>query len=142
MTFKVKRPAQDPYPERLETIGNHLRAFRLSNELSREEMAERLGVKLVTYCGWDRNSHNPHPRWMPKIIKLIGKDCLQERPQTLSEKVKQHRLILGLSQEKCAEAIGIKPQILGDLERCARKTQKKTLLKVKAFLQRTNAVFE
>ena len=60
------------YPERLETVGDHVRKRRLDLGLSQEAAGERMDVsKGSVYC-WEKTGREPSIRTWPKVIAFLG----------------------------------------------------------------------
>jgi hypothetical protein len=45
-----QKPSPLPYPHQLNTLGDHLRTWRLDLGLLQKELAEKLGVDEMTVC--------------------------------------------------------------------------------------------
>ena len=116
VTLKAQKPPSAAYPDRLNTLGDHMRKKRLDLKLQQKEVAEKSGVSEATIYNWENNQASPSLRFIPKIIKFLCyiPDCLQTG--TLGEKIVTSRRLLGLTQKKLAHRLDIDPSTLGRWE--------------------------
>ena len=68
----VSRPKPVGYPKELKTIGDHIRAWRLDNNVLQADVANMLGVCEDTVVGWEVRGTIPKTRQMSGIIHMIG----------------------------------------------------------------------
>ena len=68
----VLRPKPESYPKILKTIGDHIRAWRLDNNLIQADLAKILEVCEDTIVGWEMRGRKPAMKQIPGIIKLLG----------------------------------------------------------------------
>jgi transcriptional regulator with XRE-family HTH domain len=59
-------------PNAPKTIGDHLKAKRLSLHLFQTNLARLIGVHKVSVQNWERNVGTPTPSQMPAIIRFLG----------------------------------------------------------------------
>ena len=52
-------------PEKLETVGDHIRRRRLTLKLLQRQVAQQLGVNEVTVTNWETNGAQPILKYMP-----------------------------------------------------------------------------
>ena len=64
----------------------------------------------------------------------MGKETVDIR-KVLSQNIKKHRELLGLSQEKLAEKTGISSNMIKDIEGCRSWVSDKTLIKLASALK-------
>jgi len=93
-------------PEKLETLGDHLRATRLARRLKQREVADKIGVKRGTVNKWERNAGTPRAQDVPGILEFLGYDPLPE-PGCFSERMKDWRLRNGFSARAAARHLGL-----------------------------------
>ncbi len=55
-----------------DTFGDRLRAARRAGNLSRGELADKLGFKAKTVKAWERNEQEPRPDKMTKLAGLLN----------------------------------------------------------------------
>jgi transcriptional regulator with XRE-family HTH domain len=65
MAKKAKAPKKPAFPE-------NLRAARKAAELSQEDAAHALGVKLLTWGRWERGETEPSFAKLEEIAELLG----------------------------------------------------------------------
>jgi transcriptional regulator with XRE-family HTH domain len=63
------------------------------------------------------------------------KDEAKNLRKTLSENIKKHRELLGITQEKLSEKAGISANMINDIEGCRTWVSDKTLVKLASALQ-------
>jgi site-specific DNA recombinase len=107
-------------PEKLETIGDHLRRRRLMLKLLQREVAEQLGVDKTTIYNWENNRSKPDLVYMPAIIRFLGYKPLPP-PKGWAERLIHARICIGITQEKAAERIGVDACTLARWERGERE---------------------
>lgn len=56
----------------MSTIGSNIRAFRLRNKLTQEQLAEKLGVTFQAVSKWETNANTPDIALLPEIAKSLG----------------------------------------------------------------------
>ena len=54
------------------TIGENIRDHRRKQDLTQEELAERLGVSYQSVCRWENGTTYPDIELLPAITKLFG----------------------------------------------------------------------
>ena len=59
-------------PEKLETVGDHIRRRRLTLKLLQRQVAQQLGVNEATITNWETNGAQPSLKYMPAIIRFLG----------------------------------------------------------------------
>ena len=59
-------------PEKLETLGDHLRRRRLTLKLIQRQVAEQIGVDKTSIHNWETNFSKPSLEYMPAIIQFLG----------------------------------------------------------------------
>jgi DNA-binding transcriptional regulator YiaG len=68
-------------PEKLATVGDHLRRRRLMPKLLQRQVAEQFGVTTESVSNWEANLVQPQLRFMPAIIRFLGYNPLPRRPR-------------------------------------------------------------
>ena len=92
----------------LKTVGDHLRARRITLGLSRDEAAKHLGASVFALADWERGDRSPsHPYW-PRIIAFLGYDPHPE-PKSLAEELAAVQRREGWTREELAENLGVTP---------------------------------
>ena len=106
--FWAPRPKPSQYPKQINSLGDHIRARRLDLKLLQKQIADQIGVDKAPITNWERNASSPAVRYVPAIIQFLGYDPLPPT-DSLSERVATARRVLGLSQRKMAERLGVDP---------------------------------
>lgn len=114
------------------TLGDHIKKKRLDLGLWQKQVAEQIGVDEVTLYNWEKQRTVPKLPYIPKIIAFLAYIPFPPA-SSLPEKIKNCRRVLGVTQEKMAEMIGIDKTTLARCE--ARKSQptEKTLKLIETF---------
>jgi len=102
VTLSAKKPPEKAYPKTLETIGDHIRKRRLDLGLFQKEVAVTIGVDTCTVTNWERGHSEPELRLIPSIIGFLGYEPTSDLPATLGERIKQYRILKGISQKELA----------------------------------------
>jgi transcriptional regulator with XRE-family HTH domain len=110
-------------PEKLETVGDHLRRRRLVSKLLQRQVAEQLGVDPDTLRNWEGNRVQPQFRFIPAIIRFLGYNPLSPPPTNggLGERLVSYRKLLGISQKDLAGQLEVDPCTLARWERGERE---------------------
>ena len=107
------KPAR--YPKQINSLGDHIRARRLDLRLLQRQVAEHIGVHEITITGWECNATVPEIRYMTAIIQFLGYDPLPSAA-AFPELLGRTSGMLGLSQRKMAEKLGVDPTTIEDWE--------------------------
>ena len=127
VTLKAKKPASVSYPKTLNTLGDHLRKRRLDLKLLQKELAQKIGVDKTSIYNWENNRISPSFYFIPKIIEFLGYVPYDTKANTLGEKIKTYRKILGLTQKKLANLLDIDTSTIGHWERGKNRPTKRHL---------------
>jgi transcriptional regulator with XRE-family HTH domain len=135
VTLSATKPKDRSYPAELNTIGDHLRKRRLDLGLLQREVAERIGVTKCTIQYWETNRVVPALRFRPRIAVFLGYDTSGwSEPESVAERLKAHRVRLGLSRKKLAALLGVDPSNIAGWETEKHKPSKKSLELIDTFL--------
>jgi transcriptional regulator with XRE-family HTH domain len=137
--LRAKRPLPPSYPRELKSLGDHLRKRRLDLKLYQEDVARILGVDETTIYNWEKNRTSPPFRYIPKIVKFLGYSPFNFQTETLGERIIILRKLLGLSQEKLANRLGVDPGTLRSWERNKHQPLKRHLEKLASYFESINA---
>ena len=110
---KLPNPA---YPERLVTLGDHIRKRRLDLGMHQKDVAGIVNATTSTVTNWEKGRTNPRLFLLPKIFEFLGYDLLPESGPAFGDKIKLYRRKHGLSIKKLACTLGIDPQTVGRWE--------------------------
>ena len=83
-------------PEKLETLGDHLRRRRLMLKLIQAQVAAQFGVDKSSIHNWETNVCEPEVKYMPAVIRFLGYNPLPPG-NGCGDRLVQCRTALGLS---------------------------------------------
>ncbi len=108
IAIQAQKPKPDGYPEKLETVGEHLRARRLDLFLFQKDVAKILNVSTCTIENWELGRSFPMKGQLPKVIKFLGEDSTYVPIEImLGLKLKKYRRKHSLTQKVLAKQVGI-----------------------------------
>jgi DNA-binding transcriptional regulator YiaG len=122
-------------PEKLETVGDHMRRRRLTLKLLQRQVAQQLGVNHATITNWEKNGAQPGVKYMPAIIKFLGYNPLPPPPNGIGERLVCCRILLGLSQKVFAGQLSVDQGTLAKWERGEREPAGAFKVRVTRFLR-------
>jgi transcriptional regulator with XRE-family HTH domain len=125
-------------PEELNSIGDHLRRRRLVMKLLQSEVAAQVGVDKASIANWESNRSKPSITYVPAIIRFLGYNPLPA-VESLASRLVQSRTVLGISQKKAADRLGIDQGTLARWERNERVPAGKYLAVASQFIAETEA---
>lgn len=128
----------DPRPA-AQTIGDKFRLHREGLGLSKQELAEQLGLDPGTVRAWEQwPDSQQNYRSIPVITRFIRANPFMP-PASDAERVKQYRLLLGLTQEELSKQLGVREAMVLEWERGRREVPRGVLVALntsaKAYLQ-------
>ena len=124
--LRASKPNPAHYPKQINTLGDHIRARRLDLKLLQKQVAAQIGVHEITISNWEGNAAVPAIRYMPAIIQFLGYDPLPPA-NSFPERLATARRVLGLSQRKMAEKLGVDPATLLGWEAGQHEPSRKSL---------------
>ncbi len=130
-TLNCARP--QPYPKKINTLGDHLKKKRLDLGLFRKEVAQIIAVSTTTIRNWEKNRFAPKIRYTPRIIHFLGY-CPYRTPKNFLEWLRTARTATGLSQEKLAQLLEVDESTVAGWERGRHRPTKRNQLKIQEFL--------
>jgi transcriptional regulator with XRE-family HTH domain len=128
----IGKPAK--YPKQINSLGDHIRARRLDLKLLQKQVADQIGVHEQTITGWERNATSPEIHYIPAILSFLGYNPIPP-VQTLPERLAMARKMLGLSQRKMAEKLGVDPATIKNWEAGRHQPTGKSLDVIASILQ-------
>ena len=129
-------------PEKLDTVGDHIRRRRLTLKLLQRQVAQQLGVNHATITNWETNGAQPTLTYMPAIIRFLGYNPLPPLPPGgLGERLVRCRTLLGLSQKGFAGQLGVDQGTLAKWERGERQPAGEFAARVTRFLNTAEAAW-
>jgi DNA-binding XRE family transcriptional regulator len=98
----IPLPDKQSYPSDLQSIGDHIKYHRLTNNIRIKEVIEQLQIDRETLRGWELNLFTPFVKHYPAIINLLGYYPFNEEMESLGGKIKRYRFTNGITQEQFA----------------------------------------
>jgi transcriptional regulator with XRE-family HTH domain len=132
--LRAPKPKSAHYPKQVSTLGDHIRTRRLDLNLLQRQVAEQIGVDEATITNWERNASHQAIRCIPAIIQFLGYDPLPAA-SAFPERLVAARKVLGLSQRKMAEKLGVDPATIQEWEAGRHRPAKKSLDVIGRVLQ-------
>ena len=102
-------PLSPKYPKQIITIADHLRKRRLDLKLSQAAVSRIIGVTEDTITYWENGRTVPQISVVPAVIRFLGYNPYEVDTSTLGGKVKQYRLMKGLSLKNFAKLVHVDP---------------------------------
>lgn len=99
-------------PKALNTIGDHIRAWRINNNLLQKDIAKMLQVTEDTITGWENGRVAPGISHIPKITQLLGYLPIQIDTSTLGGEITYFRYLNGLTPKEFGEKVGADPSTI------------------------------
>ncbi len=98
-------------------LGRLIRHHRQRQGLSRDALADMLGVDPSTVQGWERRGHRPWPGLHARLAGVLGlPTAAAEAGTTFGERLRTARLRAGLTQRELAKRVGVGQQVVSEWE--------------------------
>jgi transcriptional regulator with XRE-family HTH domain len=127
----VALPDKRPFPNELETVGNHLKQARLSRNMLIKDVIAQLEIDRETLRGWELNLFEPHVSHYPLIISFLGYNPCNFETDSLGGKIKAYRYKYGLTQKQFGKLLNCDCSVVWQWESNTRlpipKTQERLL---------------
>ncbi len=133
MPSLATKPKPSHYPKLLNTLGDHIRR-RLDLGLFQSTVAEPIGVDPTTIHNWEGNKSLPAIRYIPAILRFLGYNPFPSA-RTFPEQLATVRRMLGMSQRKWAESLGVDPGTLQGWEAGQHEPTGRNVELVERFLR-------
>lgn len=62
----------------LVNVSKYLKSIRLTNHMTQEEFAAKLGIKRTTYANYENGTRNPSLKFLMAIKDVFGYDIMQD----------------------------------------------------------------
>lgn len=134
MNITVPLPKPEGYPKQFNSIGDHIRAWRLDNKLLQADVARILSVCEDTITGWEMRNTVPSIGQVPGIVKMIGYLPVRIDDSTLGGRIKKYRYEHGLTPEQFGDLIPAHPSTVLAWEKGDHVPPKKTQQKIEHLL--------
>ena len=89
------------------SIGEHLKKRRLQLQLLQADIAKIFDVCEDSITGWENERSVPQIQYYPKLIEFLGYNPFPVETKTLGGRIKEYRILNGLSQEDLAKKMGV-----------------------------------
>lgn len=90
-------------------MGEHMRRERLRRGWLQKDLARLFHVDKFTVVNWERGFTKPQIKDIPTLISFLGYDPDPPTPRTIADHLYARRRVLGWSQKKAAEHVGVDP---------------------------------
>jgi DNA-binding transcriptional regulator YiaG len=124
------RPKPGGYPKELKTIGDHIRAWRIDNNLIQKDVAKLLAVCEDTIVGWEIRGTVPTMRQMAGITKLLGYVPVVIDTSTFGGKITFHRYVQGITPKEFGALLPADASTVRDWEKGKHIPSEKKKLKI------------
>jgi DNA-binding XRE family transcriptional regulator len=104
--LKGQKPRPPGYPDRPETLGDHLRKRRLDLGISQRELAERIGVSKWCVENWERNRVQPSRTLARELRGFLGIE-VPAHPTPLAGRLMELRRSRNLTHAQVAGLLGV-----------------------------------
>jgi transcriptional regulator with XRE-family HTH domain len=92
--------------EDLNSLGDHIRARRLSLGHLKRDVAARMHVNPSTIANWEKGRTEPPVAFWPRIMTFLGY-CPYQQARSFGERLWLHRTHQGLSVRQLAKLLGV-----------------------------------
>ena len=106
-------------PPVLQSLGDHVRARRQDLGLTQRQAGKILGVSPLTVWYWENHRTEPEIGMYPRIVTFLGY-CPYRSARSFGEPLFLHRAYRGLSKEKMARRLWVRPDTLSQWEEGTR----------------------
>ena len=89
------------------SIGLHIKKKRLELKLLQKDVALLVGVTEESIMHWETGKYPPQLQFYPGIIKFLGYNPYVVETETLGGKIKNYRVLHGLSHKKMGKIAGV-----------------------------------
>ena len=115
VSLKAEKPIHLRSPEKLVTIGDHIKKRRIELGLTQQELASILGINESTLHNWEQSCAKPRGILIPRIVRFLELDgalwnLLTGYPATTTtfrEYLLKNRVDSSLTQNQLAHLIGV-----------------------------------
>jgi DNA-binding XRE family transcriptional regulator len=105
--LKSSLPVSKAYPKALVTIGDHIRARRITLGMLQNDLAKVFGVCEDSITGWENNRSIPLIQFMPGIIKFLGYIPIPTDQSSYAGKIFMLRMLYGVSQDGLSDLLHV-----------------------------------
>jgi DNA-binding transcriptional regulator YiaG len=135
MSLTVPLPKPQSYPKQLNSIGDHIRAWRLDNKLLQADVARILSVCEDTVVGWEMRNTVPSIGQVPGITKMIGYLPVRIDNSTLGGRIREYRHKMGLTSKQFGSLVSAHATTVNAWEKGDHIPPTKTQRKIEIILR-------
>ncbi len=116
--LEVTLPLPDKrlFPKELQTVGNHIKAARLSRNVLIKSVCKMLNISRETLRGWELGDFEPHVSHYPAIITFLGYNPCKFETDAIAGKIKDYRYRHGLTQQEFADLLNTQGSVVWQWE--------------------------
>ena len=122
--------------EDLHSLGDHIRARRLSLGLLQRDVATLMDVNPATIANWEKGRTEPPVAFLPRIMAFLGY-CPYQQARSLGERLWLHRTHQGLSHRQLAKLLGVDSGSLSRWETGERRPCRQSRQAISAWTARS-----
>jgi transcriptional regulator with XRE-family HTH domain len=131
----ASKPKPDGYPEKVETLGEHLLARRMDLGLLQKDVAKILNVSTCSIENWENHRTYPMKSELQGVMNFLGEQSNFEKPEVeIGSRLKSYRRSNSLTQKQLSEQIGIGLNTLITAESAKNTIKPSTFSKIESFL--------
>ena len=119
----------------METIGDHIRLWRISNDFLQKDIAQMLFVSEDTITGWEQNRAVPGTKQIAKLVKLLGYLPIKIDTSTLGGRITQFRYLNGLTPKEFGALVNADPSTVRAWEIGTNKPSKNRRLLIEMLIK-------
>ena len=108
ITLNAEMPPPRGMPTALDSVGDHIRAARITRGMEQKDLAGMLGVTKDTIANWEMKRTSPNILQCGKVIEFLGYDPFPA-PVTFAERLLSFRRSRGLRVRDAAQMAGVDP---------------------------------
>lgn len=126
-----------PYPDTLNTLGDHIRKTRLDRGLYQKHVAKLFRGTTDSVACWENNRNQPSLSMVPRIIAFLGYNPNPDAQpdETLAEQIVRVRRVLGIRKKELVRQLGVDSRALAHWECGRRQPMPENRAKAETFLE-------
>jgi DNA-binding XRE family transcriptional regulator len=126
-------------PNELLTIGDHIKARRITLHLFQNDVAKQIGVHRASVQNWERNVGVPMPGQIPAVLRFLGYIPFPQ-PASRGGMLRDVRICCGWTQGEFAKAAGCGESTVARWENDQRPDGRKFRSAIAALRHRLNGL--
>jgi DNA-binding transcriptional regulator YiaG len=132
---KVRKPLGIKYNDNPNTLSQKIRNRRLELQLRQRDIARILKVSEDCITNWENNLAEPRIQNFPAIIAFLGYNPFAINLGTLGGRIKQYRILGGLSHRNMGKILKVDASTIGTWEKNMHYPQGAMLKKLLQLLK-------